>query len=448
MSRLVCVSNRLPSGDNPSGGLVVALESALKASGGLWVGFSGTPTDTPSDHLTELPDGPFDRAAFDLTPAQHEGYYLGFSNSVLWPIFHGRSDLCDIRREYLDAYREVNALVARQLAEVLRPDDRIWVQDYHLLPLAAELRKLGVTARIGLFLHIPFPGAHDLAALPNASEVFNWLSQFDLVGLQTEAHVADFLESARQIDGLEVLHNAHIRLSGRETRLAAFPIGIDAEDFAESARTSRAEDRLRSLTGAELMIGVDRLDYSKGIPNRFRAFQALLEEREDLHEKLAFLQIAPPTREDLDAYQAIREETENLAGRINGQFATVNWTPIRYIHRGLPREVLAGLYRQARIGLVTPFADGMNLVAKEYVAAQDPADPGVLILSRFAGAAERMQDALIINPHDITQLAEAMATALSMPLDERKARHARLWDEVRTHDLDWWSAAYLDALGG
>uniref|UniRef100_UPI00396CADEC alpha,alpha-trehalose-phosphate synthase (UDP-forming) n=1 Tax=Paracoccus sp. TaxID=267 RepID=UPI00396CADEC len=213
------------------------------------------------------------------------------------------------------------------------------------------------------------------------------------------------------------------------------------------ARDAPDEDRMRVLTGAQMMIGVDRLDYSKGIPHRFRAFQLLLEKIPDLHEKISFLQIAPPTRGEVDAYQTIREETEHLAGRINGQFATLNWTPIRFIHRPFPRHVLAGLYRQARIGLVTPLADGMNLVAKEYVAAQDPDDPGVLILSRFAGAAETMTEALIINPHDPHDLAVAMAQAMRMSREERRDRHAALLEDVIKHDVAWWSATYLKALG-
>lgn len=445
MGRLVCVSNRLP-GENSSGGLVVALHGALKRSGGVWVGFSGTGTETPARHLTPLPGADFERMSFDLTPEEYRDYYLGFSNSVLWPIFHGRSDLSDIQREYLCAYRKVNTKIARQLAEILGPDDKIWVQDYHLLPLAAALREQGVTAPIGLFLHIPFPGPAEMSALPNAAEVLDWMSHFDLIGLQAERDVHNFLETAGQLDHLEEGNRGEVRLCGRRTRVAAFPIGIDTEDFMATAEAASPEDRIRSLTGAELMIGVDRLDYSKGIPQRFRAFQTLLEDHPELHKRITFLQIAPPTREEVDAYQTIREETEHLAGRINGRFATINWTPISYIHRAIPREKLAGLYRQARIGLVTPLADGMNLVAKEFVAAQDPGDPGVLILSRFAGAAERMPDALIVNPHDAGEMAEAIARALDMPLGERQDRHGRLLETVRREDVHWWSARFLGAL--
>ncbi|WDA13699.1 alpha,alpha-trehalose-phosphate synthase (UDP-forming) [Paracoccus marcusii] len=444
--RLIVVSNRLPLGDDPSGGLVVALEDALRSSGGVWVGFSGEVTDDPAPDLQDHPGAAFQRLSFDLTPQEHDEYYLGYSNSILWPLCHGRPNLMRIRPEYLDGYARVNQRIARMLLPVLRPDDRIWVQDYHLFPLAAELRALGVENPIGHFLHIPFPGPADCAALPNPAQLFDWLSHYDLLGFQAERDLGAFAESARQLaDGDQVAPD-RFRLSGRMVRTQVFPIGIDAAAFITEAADAPDSDRMRLLTGAKMMIGVDRLDYSKGIPQRFRAYQLLLEKIPDLHEKISFLQIAPPTRGEVEAYQDIREETEHLAGRINGQFATLNWTPIRFIHRPFPRPVLAGLYRQARIGLVTPLADGMNLVAKEYVAAQNPDDPGVLILSRFAGAAETMAEALIINPHDPHDLAVAMAQAMRMSQAERRDRHAALLEGVVDHDVAWWSRTYLEAL--
>ena len=446
MPRLVAVSNRIPLGDNPSGGLVVALEDALRSSGGLWVGFSGEVVEEPSDDLAFHAGAAFQRASFDLTPRDHDEYYGGYSNSVLWPVCHGRADLMRILPEYLDGYRRVNERIARLLVPHLRPDDRIWVQDYQLFPLAQELRKLGVTAPIGHFLHIPFPGPTDCATLPNPDELFEWLSHYDLAGFQAQRDLDNFAASARSLADFEQTGDTGFRIAGSTIRAGVFPIGIDAQAFIAEAEGAREQDRMRSLTGSQSMIGVDRLDYSKGIPQRFRAFQYLLENDPSLIEQVMLLQIAPPTRESVDAYQQIREETEHLAGRINGQFATVNWTPIRFIHRPIPRNELAGLYRQSRIGLVTPLADGMNLVAKEYVAAQDPADPGVLILSRFAGASEAMSEALIINPHDPGELAQAMRQAIAMPLDERRDRHAALLRGVVERDVGWWSATYLKAL--
>ena len=312
--------------------------------------------------------------------------------------------------------------------------------------MAQELRKQGFKGLIGHFLHIPFPGPTDCATLPNPDEVFEWLAHYDLAGFQAQRDLDHLAASARALTEFEQVSDNEFRIAGRSIRTGVFPIGIDAKAFITEAQAAREQDRMRTLTGSLSMIGVDRLDYSKGIPQRFRAFQYLLENDPSLTEKVMLLQIAPPTRESVDAYQQIREETEHLAGRVNGQFATVNWTPIRFIHRPIPRNELAGLYRQSRIGLVTPLADGMNLVAKEYVAAQDPADPGVLILSRFAGAAEAMTEALIINPHDPGELAQAMQQAITMPLDERRARHAALLRGVVEQDVGWWSATYLEAL--
>ncbi|MGN7868821.1 alpha,alpha-trehalose-phosphate synthase (UDP-forming) [Paracoccus sp. 22332] len=446
MSRLVAVSNRIPLGDNPSGGLVVALQDALRTSGGLWVGFSGETVEDPAEALAFHEGAAFQRASFDLTPQDHDEYYRGYSNSVLWPVCHGRADLMRILPEYLDGYRRVNERIARLLAPHLREGDRIWIHDYQLFPLAGELRKLGVRGPIGHFLHIPFPGPADCATLPNPPELFEWLSHYDLLGFQAQRDLDNFAASARSLTDAEQVSDHDFRIADRHIRAGVFPIGIDAASFVAEAEGAREEDRMRSLTGSQMMIGVDRLDYSKGIPQRFRAFQYLLENDPSLTEQVMLLQIAPPTRESVEAYQQIREETEHLAGRINGQFATVNWTPIRFIHRPIPRNELAGLYRQSRVGLVTPLADGMNLVAKEYVAAQNAADPGVLILSRFAGAAEAMTEALIINPHDPWELAQAMQQAIAMPLDERRDRHAALLRGVVEQDVGWWSATYLRAL--
>ncbi|WBU61136.1 alpha,alpha-trehalose-phosphate synthase (UDP-forming) [Paracoccus albus] len=447
MHRLVAVSNRLPLCDNPSGGLVVALQDALSNSGGLWIGFSGEQSEDPAETLTFHDGARFQRASFDLSEEDFDSYYLGYSNSVLWPAFHGRADLIEIDPVFLDGYRRVSEKIARMMVPHLKEDDRIWIQDYQLIPLAAALRKLGVTNRIGFFLHIPFPDPATCAALPNPKEMFEWLSQYDLIGFQAQRDVRNFTESAAQLAEIEMPGDDVIRLCQRETRAGAFPIGIDAAGFMGDARKAREEDRMRSLTNSKMMIGVDRLDYSKGIPQRFRAFQLLLENNPDLTEKVMLLQIAPPTRESVEAYQDIREETEHLAGRINGQFATVNWTPIRFIHRPIPRHELAGLYRQANVGLVTPLADGMNLVAKEYVAAQDVANPGVLILSRFAGAAETMDEALIVNPHDPWDMADAMKRAINMTSNERRRRHSALLQNVVESDVAWWADNYLKKLG-
>ena len=441
MGRLVVVSNRLPLGDNPSGGLVVALEEAL-SGGGVWIGNSGETAEEATLELTEHPGAPFDRLSFDITEEEHESYYLGYANSVLWPLCHRRVDLMRMRPDYLSAYRRVNRRVARMVGRVVGPGDRIWVQDYHLLPLAHELRALGVTNPLGLFLHIPFPGPMAFQALPNADEVARWITAFDLFGLQGKRDVSACLEALRTVPGVEARSDGRVALEGSEVRIGAFPIGIDVDDFLATAE--RAGPRPE---GPALIIGVDRLDYSKGIPQRFRAYADLLDRRPDLAGQVELLQIAPPTREAVQAYRDIREELEQLSGAINGQHADLDWTPIRYIHRAVPRDRLAVLFRQAHIGLVTPLADGMNLVAKEFVAAQNPEDPGVLILSKFAGAAEQMgRHALIVNPHDAEEMAQAIVTALWMPQGERQERHAALLEGLCSHDVHWWRRAFLAAL--
>ena len=441
MGRLVVVSNRLPLGDNPSGGLVVAMGEALRR-GGVWIGNSGETAESPSDALAPHPGAPFERLSFDLTEEEHRDYYLGYANSVLWPLCHFRVDLMVMRPHYLSAYRRVNRRIARLVAETLRPGDRVWVQDYHHLPLAHELRVLGVTNPIGLFLHIPFPGPMAFNALPNAEEVARWIAAFDLFGLQAERDVAACREALKTVEGAE-LDDTHVRLGEARVRLQAFPIGIEVDEFAAVAAAAGPIPE----GGPATVIGVDRLDYSKGLPQRFRAFGELLERRPDMAGDIQLLQIAPPTREEVQAYRDIREELERLTGAINGEHATLDWTPIRYIHRAVPRDRLAALYRHARIGLVTPLADGMNLVAKEYVCAQDPEDPGVLILSKFAGAVQQMEEgALIVNPHDIEDVAQAIVTALWMPMRERRERHRGLMERLRAQDVHWWRRAFLGAL--
>ena len=447
MGRLICISNRIPTGANPSGGLVVALADVLTRTGGIWIGSSGEISDTPEEALRPIEGGPFRRLCFDLTPEEQDNYYAGYSNSVLWPLFHDRADLLELRGEYYDAYRGVNRRVARMIRAILEPDDRIWVHDFHLLPMAYELRNLGVQNRIGFFLHTPFPTPLGLQALPQWSELCRWMMQFDLVGLQAERDVANCVAGLTQIGGAVESAPGRLALDGASTRIAAFPIGIDVQDFA-----ALAEQEFPKLPAGivkperQMMIGVDRLDYSKGLPQRFRAFGIFLSRHEEWHRHVSLLQISPPTREGVKAYDDIRDELEHLAGKINGAYADITWAPIRYIHRPIPREMLAGLFRAAHVGLVTPLMDGMNLVAKEFVAAQNPDDPGVLVLSRFAGAAEQMTEALLVNPHDDEQMASTMMTALCMPRSERRQRHRALLEGIERQDVHWWSGSFLDAL--
>lgn len=446
--RLIVVSNRIPTGETPSGGLVVALHEALCETGGLWIGSHPDPVDEASDALVDLPGNGYAKRAFRLTEDERRTYYLGYANSVLWPLCHRRSDLIDFERAFAEGYLAVNRRVARAVARLAGPDDLIWIHDYHFLPLAAMLRDMGVTARIALFLHIPFPVLADLEALPERDDFPGWIAAFDIVGLQTEADVARCLELFRAESGGVAQPEGGLRYRNRVARVRAFPIGIDTGAFVRAAEAGGGERLVNLGRREDLLIGVDRLDYSKGLPNRFRAFGLFLDRQQKGDRRASLLQIAPPSRQDVAAYQEIREELERLSGSINGHHAELDWTPIRYIHRGLPRDRLAVLYRVARVGLVTPLADGMNLVAKEYVAAQDPEDPGVLVLSRMAGAAEELTEALLVNPYDIEEMALAIDAALSMPLVERQRRHRDLMAVLWRNDVGHWRRRCLAALRG
>jgi trehalose 6-phosphate synthase len=442
---LIVLSNRIPVDDNISGGLVVALHDALSSQGGLWIGAHPETSEDAADELIEVGNGAYRRLAFRLSEQEYQDYYLGFANSVLWPLCHRRGDLVSLDRDYETAYLSVNARIAKHIAQLAAPEDTIWIHDYHFFPMASELRKLGVRVKIGFFLHIPFPALGDLAALPGRLQFAEWLTAYDLVGLQTRADVARCLEMFRAETDAEFMLDGSIKQGGRSVRVRSFPIGIDVPAFMRDA-SRRPEGNLGSDLPQSLIIGVDRLDYSKGLPNRFRAFGRFLEKRSDKLEPVSLLQIAPPTREEVTAYRQIRLELEELAGRLNGEHAELNWTPLRYIHRAIDRQVLAQLYRRAKVGLVTPFADGMNLVAKEYIAAQDPADPGVLILSRMAGAAEDMVASLLVNPYDVEEMSEAIETALTMPLEERQRRYRACMKVVQDTDVRKWTAAFLRTL--
>jgi trehalose 6-phosphate synthase len=448
--RLVVVSNRVAKGPATSGGLAVALSEAL-STGGLWFGWSGTLREgcenTPP--ATESVNG-YTAATIDLTPAEHEGYYSGFSNECLWPLLHYRLDLVKVDRQHMDVYFAVNERLAKSLATMVQKDDLIWVHDYHLIPFAACLRRAGVRSKIGFFLHIPFPPPEIFAAVPDHKKLARSLIAYDLVGFQTLRDRENFIRYAQEHCGARLTGDGDLRVSGRTVKVEAFPIGIDAVQFATDARRYADHADLACLTRGSFkrVIGVDRLDYSKGLPERLMAIESLFETSPEYRGALQYLQIATPTRDGIAAYDDIDAELDRIIGRVNGRFGTLGWSPVSYIKRPTPRNLLAGLLRHCHVGLISPLRDGMNLVAKEYVAAQDPLDPGVLILSQFAGAAEQLKEALIVNPHDAEALAGVIRRALEMPKVERQARHAMLLDKVRAEDIDWWRQQYLDALTG
>jgi len=423
------------------------MRETMDAQGGLWIGTSGEPNSAVDSRLTAHPGANFKRLSMRLTHQEHAEYYLGYANSVLWPICHGRPDLLDIRPAYFDTYKAVNERMAEMSIPHLREDDIIWVHDYHLIPLAMELRKRGVKNKIGYFHHIPFPSAANIMALSNFTELADWFVQFDLIGLQTQRDVAACLEVFRSLPDTQILLDGRLKKGVNDVRVKSFPISIDVDNFAQMA-ASAVTSRSRVLpANHRLIIGVDRLDYSKGLPQRLRGFQQFLRGRKDEDSLVSLLQISPPTRESVAAYSNIRRELESLSGEVNGEFADIGYTPVQYIHRSVPRHDLAGYYRRASIGLVTPLADGMNLVAKEYVAAQDPENPGVLVLSTFAGAYEQMKDhAIGINPYDSDSIAKGLNTAINMSLENRQERHQALMNDMRETDIAWWVKSYLTSL--
>lgn len=453
MSRLVCVSNRisLPRKAAAPGGLAIGILSALKRTGGLWFGWGGeTIEQEPGDPDIHIREG-VTYATIDLRKQDFELYYNGYANEVLWPLFHYFLKGMRYSVEQRDAYENVNRSFAHKVAPLLEPNDVIWVHDYHLIPLGRRLRELGVKRPIGFFLHIPFPNIEMLRVLPTHAELLRDLLSYDVVGLQTHNDLRSFQSGVEYLFGAEVFRSdGRIRCGDRVTRAEVFPIGIDVNGVLSEATEAISAEVVRrmieSLMGRSLMIGVDRLDYSKGLVERFSAYQQFLEQYPDNLGRITYLQIAPLSRTDVRAYAEIRQSLEQAAGRTNGRFADTDWTPIRYLNRNFPHATLMGLLRAANVGLVTPLRDGMNLVAKEYVAAQDPNDPGVLILSNLAGAARELAGALLVNPYDTRAVSHAIQAALSMPLPERRERHAGMMQVLRRNDIAAWTRRFVEAL--
>ena len=457
MSRLVVVSNRIADPRKPAaGGLAVAVRDSMQATGGVWFGWSGRLSGDDDGGARRGGDvqiqaaGGIQLATIDLDANDYDAYYLGYSNNVLWPVFHYRLDLAQFDRRFADGYRRVNRLFARKLRPLLEPGDIVWVHDYQLIPLAAELRAMGWPHPVGFFLHIPMPPSPIMTAIPQHEWLMRSLFAYDLVGFQTEADLLHFEHYVVSEAGAVRLPGGRLQAFGRTLSAGAFPIGIDVDEFAALAGNRDGIDMFEHMrdeySRRQLLVGVDRLDYTKGLPQRMQAFRQLLEDYPENRNRATLIQIAAPSREGLGAYDDLRREMDSLCGAINGEYGELEWMPIRYIHRTIARTRLPGLYRASRVALVTPLRDGMNLVAKEFLAAQDERDPGVLVLSRFAGAAEQLKEALLVNPYDTQGTAQAIQRALTMPLDERRQRHAALLATLRRYDVRWWRTRFLDAL--
>jgi len=466
--RLVVVSNRLPfifKRDNTGawiaepggGGLVTALLPVLRDRGGVWIGWPGA-TGDPKELASALAESGA-RAGYafgsvDLTPEEIHNFYLGFSNEIIWPLFHDLQSLCNFEPAYWRTYCEVNRKYAKAIRARSRPDDFIWIHDYHLMNTAAELRRLGVTSKLGFFLHIPFPSPDLFLTLPWRESLLRALLEFDLIGFQTSRDRRNFVRCARMLVGdFDVEGRGQVlsaRIGKREVRIGSFPISIDYRAFERRAETpevaQKAQELHRLLPNRKLLLGIDRLDYSKGIPLRLKAFQNLLARYPDLREKVSLLQVVVPSREDIPEYHRLRTEIEQLVGQINGSFVRPGgWVPVWFEYRSLSRLELLAYYRAADIALITPLKDGMNLVAKEYCACSIEEDC-VLILSEFAGAATQLaRGALLVNPHDVEGVADTIRTAVRMPPEERRDRMRRMRASIREQDVFWWVDSYLRA---
>ena len=453
MNRLVVVSNRVAMPGrrgSAQGGLASGLLGGMRRHGGLWFGWDGEIAEQadPVPRLTEEEGVTF--ATLPLTQREFDEYYVGFANSLLWPLLHSRLNLIRYNGAEAMTYTRVNAMFARRLQPLLRPEDLVWVHDYHLLPLGLLLRETGVEQPIGFFLHVPFPFPDILRTIPGHAELLRSMLHYDVLGFQTELDAEAFLSCVDHFCPDARVHGSRVDFDGRSALVRAFPIGIDVDGVARMARKGRQGihgRRLeRSLTGRRLIIGVDRLDYSKGLPERLRAYGRMLELSPEYRRKVVMLQIAPLSRTEVAEYDDIRRELNAIAGDIHARFAEYDWLPLRYMTRGFQRTNVMGFLSLASLGLVTPLRDGMNLVAKEYCAAQPAEDPGVLVLSSLAGAAAQLKDALIVNPYDVDGVAAGIAKGLGMPLEERRTRWRRMIEVLRATDVHHWVNDFTDAL--
>lgn len=465
---MVVVCNRLPmamekdengqwSAKPSSGGLVSALAPVLKGQGGLWIGWPGT-SDVPEKALKDALSEASSAAEIDFAPVQLSSrevdqYYAGFSNEILWPLFHDMAGRCNFDPEYWAFYQAVNRKFAAKILENLKPEDYIWIHDYHLLCVGQVLREMGVKERIGFFLHIPFPSPDIFLQLPWGLDILKALLSFDLIGLQTLRDQRNFIQCVRKhMKDTDIEGSGQVitlLLDDREVRVGALPIGIDYSDYAVSADSSEVADRAwyihEKQPERQIVLGIDRLDYTKGIPERLKAYGYALEAYPELCGNIVLVQVVVPSRDVIPEYEDLKEEIERLVGKINGEFGRFDWTPIQYFYRSLSREDLLAYYRTAEIALITPIKDGMNLIAKEFCAASLERN-SVLILAESAGAADQLhEDALMVNPNDQKAVAEAIYSAYKMPFAERAERMDRMRTVIRQTDIHWWVKSFLKA---
>ncbi len=468
--RLVVVSNRLPvtfkkiEGEwqmvPGSGGLVTALSPVLKNRGGVWMGWPGIPEQPDQERISSLLAGQLSTSGYHLhpvllTPEEVRDFYYGFSNEVIWPLFHDLQTRCRFLPRYWYRYLEVNRKFAQHIKEISRPKDYIWVHDYHLIHLGSYLKELGVNRSIGFFLHIPFPPLDIFLKLPWRDQVLKAMLDYQLIGFQTLRDRRNFLTCVNHLfRGVEVKVQGrgplvNLRVGEREVLVGSFPISIDFDAFSSGASSKKVADWAwyihENLPNKQILLGIDRLDYTKGIPERLEAFRDALSRFPELRGKVTLVQVVVPSREEVAEYQELKGEIERLVGEINGQFTGSGWVPIHYLYRHLERDELLAYYRASEIALVTPLKDGMNLVCKEFCAC-DVDERGVLILSEFAGAAAQLhKHSLVVNPYDIEGMANAIKNAFDMPYQERSRRMRRLREGIRKNNIFKWVNSYLEA---
>lgn len=453
MSKLIVISNRvaIPGKRNASpGGLAVGLEGALKDKGGVWFGWSGEVSDEADKRLRSERVNNIDYITVDLTAQEYDEYYSGFSNGLLWPLFHYVLGFTKFSRKQYIGYRQVNQTFAQTLKEFIGPDDIIWVHDYHLIPIAHELKALGINNRIGFFLHVPFPNYGMLRSLPIAKELIECICDFDVVGFQTEDDLTNFKDAACRSIGAESLQNSYIKSNKHLIFSHSYPIGVDLEAIQKHVNCIEKPSLFAPAFAGQcdqmMIVGADRIDYSKGLIEKMDAYEHFLSKYPEYHHHVSMVQIATLSRADDPDYIQLRENLERKISHINGCHGAMDWLPVHYLNRNLEHNELMKLFRSSKVCLVTSLRDGMNLVAKEYIAAQNPEDPGVLILSELAGASAQLVDALIINPYDIDSIAEAIAVAVKMPLPERQRRHQNMLEVIKKSTIQRWRANFIDSL--
>jgi trehalose 6-phosphate synthase/phosphatase len=458
--RVIIVSNRLPLTlaskegrlivRSSVGGLATGLRAPHERAGGLWIGWPGRQLATLSPQDREVVDKRFSELRVlpvSLTEQEVEVFYERIANAVLWPLFHDRIDQVPLRISGWEAYEAVNERFADAVASQYREGDLIWVHDYQLLRLPALIRQRVPKARIGFFLHIPFPNPEIFFVLARRRWLLEGMLGADVIGFHTARYRGHFTAALRRLLGKEAAGTHRVEHEGREVSIGVFPMGIDATDIAtrSTARPIAIQtDELRAGP-QRLLLGIDRLDYSKGIPRRLLAFERLLIDHPEWRERVRLVQVAVPSREGVTAYRRVREEVNGLVGRINGAFGTPSWTPIQHLVRSMAQDTLLALYRAADVMLVTPVRDGMNLVAKEFVASRTDED-GVLLLSEFAGAADELSDAVVVNPYDVDGVAEHIHEALTMPAAERRQRMQAMRARIFRNDVHRWTETFLEAL--